>query len=96
MLGPVIALVLILGAFYMLIWRPQQQRMSAVRELQGRLREGDEVMTTSGIYGRLVRLGESDCDLVIAPDVTIKVARGAIGQRLTQDGPAAEGDTTDE
>ena len=93
MQGPIIALVLILGAFYLLIWRPQQRRMQAVRELQGRLREGDEVMTTSGIYGRIVNLRENDCDLVIAPDVTIKMARGAIGQRLTDDESAAEGDS---
>jgi preprotein translocase subunit YajC len=92
-LGPIAALVLILGAFYLLIWRPQQRRMTAARELQGRLREGDEVMTTSGIYGRIANLREDDCDLVIAPDVSIRVARGAIGQRLTNDGPAAEGDS---
>ena len=93
MQGPIIALVLILGAFYLLVWRPQQRRMTAARELQGRLREGDEVMTTSGIYARIAKLREDDCDLVIAPDVTIRVARGAIGQRLTNDGSAAEGDS---
>ena len=93
MQGPIIALVLILGAFYLLIWRPQQRRMQAVRGLQERLREGDEVMTTSGIYARIANLREDDCDLVIAPGVTIRVARGAIGQRLTNDESEAEGDS---
>jgi preprotein translocase subunit YajC len=71
-----------LGAIYLLLWRPQQRRMSAVRRLQADIKEGDEVLTTSGIYGTIVRLGDSDADLEIAPNTVIHVARGAIGQRL--------------
>ena len=54
-----------------------------VRELQA-LQQGDEVMTTSGIYGRIVDLGDDDADLEIAPGTVDPVARGAIGQRLTE------------
>ena len=74
--------VLMLGAIYLLLWRPQQRRMAAVRRLQSEIQEGDEVLTTSGIYGTIVRLGESDADLEIAPNTVIHVARGAIGQRI--------------
>jgi preprotein translocase subunit YajC len=74
--------VLMLGAIYLLLWRPQQRRMAAVRKLQGEIQEGDEVLTTSGIYGTIVRLGESDADLEIAPNTVVHIARGAIGQRL--------------
>jgi preprotein translocase subunit YajC len=70
------------GAIYLLLWRPQQRRISAVRQLQSQIQEGDEVLTTSGIYGRIARLGEADADLEIAPDTVIHVARGAIGQRI--------------
>ena len=80
---------LIALTFYFLLWRPQQRRMSAVRALQSALREGDEVMTTSGIYGRITELGEADAHLEIAPNTVIHVARGAIGERLTVDDPAA-------
>jgi preprotein translocase subunit YajC len=78
--------VLMLGAIYLLLWRPQQRRMAAVRRLQGEIQEGDEVLTTSGIYGKIVRLGDSDADLEIAPDTVIHVARGAIGQKLDPEG----------
>ena len=74
-------------AFYVLLWRPQQRRMASVRALQGLIREGDEVMTTSGIYGRIVAIDGDDLRLEIAPEIVIKVARGAIGQRLTEDEP---------
>ena len=40
------------------------------------------MLTTSGIYGTITRLGESDADLEIAPGTVIHVARGAIGQRI--------------
>jgi len=81
----VIIPVLFVGAFYLLLLRPQQRRMQAVRRLQSQIQEGDEVLTTSGIYGRITRLGESDADLEIAPGTVVHVARGAIGQRVGAD-----------
>jgi preprotein translocase subunit YajC len=72
-----------IGAFYLLLWRPQQRRMAMVRALQSTLRQGDEVLTTSGIYARVVRLGDDDAELEVAPGTVIHVARGAIGQVLT-------------
>lgn len=85
----VIWLILMPAAvFYFLLWRPQQRRMAAVRELQSALKENDDVMTTSGIYGRITRLGDDDVDLEIAPGTVIRLARGAIGQRLSAGAPA--------
>src|SRR5450432_1423288 len=75
------------GAIYLLLWRPQQRRISAVRRLQSEIQEGDEVLTTSRIYGKVTRLGEADADLEIAPGTTIHVARGAIGQRIAPEPP---------
>lgn len=102
-------LAVMVAAFYFLLWRPQKRRMTAVRSLQAQIVEGDEVLTTSGIYGRIVRLGPDDADLEIAPATVIRVARGAIGQRLSDepalpggrddpsaadaDGPDSDGDT---
>jgi len=80
----IIWLVLMIGAFYLLLWRPQQRRIAMVRALQSDLRQGDEILTTSGIHARVVRLGDDDADLEIAPGTVIRVARGAIGQVLTE------------
>ena len=82
-----------MGAFYLLLWRPQQRRMAMVRALQSKLRQGDEVLTTSGVYARVVRLGDDDAELEIAPGTVIRVARGAIGQVLT-DHDETTGNTT--
>jgi preprotein translocase subunit YajC len=78
----IVWLALMVGAFYLLLWRPQQRRIAAVRALQSDLEVGDDVLTTSGIYGRITKLRDDEADLEIAPGVVIRVARGAIGQRL--------------
>ncbi len=79
----VVWLILMVGAVYLLLWRPQQRRMAMVRDLQRELQVGDDVLTTSGFYARIVRLGDDDADLEIAPGTVIHVSRGAIGQVLT-------------
>lgn len=68
--------------FYLLIWRPQQRRIAAVRAVQQALELGDEVITTSGIYGTITALRDEYVELEIAPNVVVKLARGAIGSRL--------------
>lgn len=78
----IVWVLILVGAFYLLLWRPQQRRMAAVRTLQASIQQGDEVMTTSGIYGRITKLGDDDAELEIAPGTVIRVARGAIGQRI--------------
>ena len=79
-MGAVAVIWLILlpaSAFYFLLWRPQQRRMMAARALQSALDENDEVMTTSGMYGRITRLGDDDVDIEIAPGTVIRIARAA-------------------
>jgi preprotein translocase subunit YajC len=51
------------------------------------LEVGIEVMTTSGIFGTIIELDESVAKLEVAPGVIIRVARGAISQRVAA--PAA-------
>jgi len=83
------------GAIYFLLWRPQQRRIAAVRLLQSQIQAGDEVLTTSGIYGRITRLGEADAELEIAPSTVIHIARGAIGQRIEPESVPRAGDPHD-
>ena len=93
----IVWLLLMVAAFYLLLWRPQQRRMAMVRDLQSQLQQGDEVLTTSGIYARVVRLGDDDAELEIAPGTVMRVARGAIGQVVTPPGESfdAHGEATE-
>jgi preprotein translocase subunit YajC len=81
--GFLISIVLLGGAFWLLIVRPRQRQMAAHARLMGALAEGDEVMTSSGIYGTVERIEDAVVHVRIAPGVTIRVVRGAIARRIT-------------
>jgi preprotein translocase subunit YajC len=66
-----------------------RRRIRAVEALQSQLREGDEIMTTGGLFGRIARLERDTFELEIAPGMVVRFARGAIARRL---GDAAERD----
>ncbi len=48
--------------------------------MQSTLEVGDEVLLTSGVFGTVRDLDEDVAQVEIAAGVTVKVARGAVGQ----------------
>jgi preprotein translocase subunit YajC len=79
---PVIWLALMLGAFYVLLVRPQRRQMAAHQQLMASLAEGDEVMTMGGIFGRISHLGDDVIDLEVSPGTSLRVARSAISRKV--------------
>lgn len=73
-----IPLVLVFLIFYFLLIRPQQRKLKQHREMLERLKRNDEVMTSGGIYGKVVALAEQIVTLEIAPNVRIRVNRNQI------------------
>lgn len=69
-------------AFLLLIVRPQRRQMAAHRALVASLRLGDEVVTSGGIYGTIRDLDDQAVDLEVGPGIVLRVARGAIAQRV--------------
>ena len=80
------ALLLPIG-FILLIWlflfRPQQKRMKAQRELMANLEIGDEVLTSAGIYGHIEDFDEGTVFLRVSDTTTLKISRSSITQRIT-------------
>ena len=79
---PLIWMIVMLGAFYALLVRPQRRNVAAHRALMADLHEGDEVMTMGGIFGRIQRLGDEIIDLEVAPGTSFRVARSAISRKV--------------
>jgi len=80
-------LVLVGGVLYFLMIRPQRKRMQAQQVLLGSLEVGDEVMTSGGIFGTITEI-DADEDVVtveIAPGTRVRMVRGGISRRLTED-----------
>lgn len=79
----ILPLVLIFGAMYFLLLRPQRKRQKQTRNLQSDLQEGDEVILASGIYGFISSIEDGYVWLDIAEKVEIRVARSAIASKVS-------------
>jgi preprotein translocase subunit YajC len=71
-------LLLIIVVFYFFMIRPQMKRQKEVRKFRESLAKGDKVVTTGGIYGKIVEVKETVIILEIAKDVEIKVDKNGI------------------
>jgi preprotein translocase subunit YajC len=81
--GPLLFLLVVAGAFWLLMIRPAQRKARQQQALQSSVAVGDEVMTTSGIFGRVRALEEETVHVEIADGVQIRVVRAAIGRVIT-------------
>ena len=77
-LAQILPFAIILAIFYFLILLPMKKRQKKIQEFQSSLKVGDRVITTSGIYGVINKLGDASVRLQIAERVTIEVARSAV------------------
>ena len=71
-------LILIFVVFYFLLIMPQQKKAKAHRQLLANLQKGDNVVTSSGIYGQITGLTDTTVTLEIAEKVRIKMSRSAV------------------
>lgn len=75
-------LILLFVVFYFLMIRPQMKRQKEHRNMVSALSKGDEVVTNGGIAGRVEDVGEAFITVEIAPNVSIKLQKGAVSQVL--------------
>jgi preprotein translocase subunit YajC len=83
-------LILIFVVFYFLLIRPQQKKAKQHQEMLGKLKKNDEVMTSGGIYGKVVALTDNVVTLEVAPNVRIRVNRPQISTVVTNEKSAAK------
>jgi preprotein translocase subunit YajC len=81
-LPSIIILMLIPLAMYFLLFRPQRKRQRETVALQQSVEVGDEIMTTSGLYGFVTGFDGDIAWLEIDDNVQIRIARQAIQRRV--------------
>lgn len=72
---PIFAMIFI---FYFLMIRPQVKNQKIKQEFLSQLKRGDEVLTSSGIFGTIEGLTEKFVTLQIADGVKIKILRNKV------------------
>jgi len=60
----------------------QRRRQKEVQSLQSGLAVGDEVCTTSGLFGTITGLDATAVILEVSPGVTVRFDRRAIGSKV--------------
>ena len=72
---------LMFAVLYLLLFRPMSKQRREHQDLLNALKKDDEVMTSSGMWGRIVAIEENVVTLEIADKVKIRILRDRIGGR---------------
>ena len=94
-------LLLIPVAMYFLMIRPQRKRMRDQAAMQTSLEVGDEIVTTSGMYGFITGFDDDRVWVEIDDDVQVRVAKAAIQGKVdtsatTETRPDSVADSVDD
>jgi preprotein translocase subunit YajC len=71
-------MVLIIVIFYFFMIRPQMKRQKELKKFRDELKRGDKVVTTGGLYGKIVEIQETTITLEVADKVQLKVDKFAV------------------
>lgn len=77
-----LVLLLLPLLMYLLLIRPQRKRMKQQAALQSQITTGDEVITTSGIYGFISAVEDEFFWLEVDDDVQIRIAKAAVQGKI--------------
>jgi preprotein translocase subunit YajC len=74
----IVFLVGLFALFYFIAIRPQRKRQREHAQMVGALAKGDEVVTTSGILGKVVKVEEDFVVLKVADNVELKFQKMSV------------------
>jgi len=86
-----VPILLMFVIFYMLLLRPQQQRVKQHREMVANLRRGDTVVTSGGLVGKVTKVVDDDqIEFEISDGVRVRQMRQMISGVRAKGEPAKE------
>lgn len=71
-------LILIIVVFYFFMIRPQMKRQKELVAFRNSIAKGDKVVTTGGIYGKVIEIKDNTVLLQVDDNVKIRVDKAAI------------------
>lgn len=76
--------ILIIVVFYFFMIRPQQKRQKELNKFRDELKKGDHVVTTGGIYGKIVKVNDNKVTIEISEGVNVDFDKSAVLQNANQ------------
>jgi preprotein translocase subunit YajC len=77
-LGMFLPLIAILVIFWIFMIRPQAKRQKELKIFRDSLQKGDKVITTGGIYGKIVSVSDTVIVLQVDENAKITVDKGSV------------------
>ena len=71
-------LILVFVVFYFFMIRPQMRKQKDMNNYRNSLKKGDKVITTGGIYGRVIEVKDNSVMMDVGGDVKLKVDKSAL------------------
>ena len=81
-------LILIFGIFYLLLIRPQQQKLKEQRALIDSTKKGDTVITGGGLIGKVVKVDGDEVELELGPNVKVRALKSTLADVRSGSKPA--------
>jgi preprotein translocase subunit YajC len=94
-MGTLILPLLLLGAMYFLIIRPQQKRVREQSDLVKSLEVGDEILTSAGLYGTITLVDGEVMLVEVADGIEVRMATQAVTQLVTYEDDDEDEDQED-
>ena len=81
-------ILLIFGIFYFLLFLPMQRQKKNTQKMLSSLQNGNTVLTSGGIVGTIISIGDDDTLVLrVKPDnIKLQVARSAVSNLVTGEG----------
>lgn len=72
--------ILILGIFYLLVWRPQSRQQKVQRARIDAAKKGDTVVTGGGLVGKVIKVDGDEVELELGPNVRVRALRATLSE----------------
>lgn len=81
--NPLIFFILIFVVFWFFMIRPQIKKQKSERKFRENIQKGDRVVTTGGVHGKVLSIGETYLMIDAGEGVKLKIQKSAISLELS-------------
>lgn len=81
-------MLLLFVVFWFFMIRPQMKRQKELKSYRDTLKKGDKIMTTGGIFGKIVEISDTTAIIEVESQARMKVSKEAIIKDMSDAPPA--------
>ena len=83
-----VPLILFIVVFWFFMIRPQMKRQKELKNFRDALKIGDKIVTTGGIYGKVLEIGDYYIIMEVEGQNRLKIDKSAVIKDMTDATPA--------